>query len=144
ENMAEAVWETPKRYGIEDRILAFMLDNASNNDTLVDGVQSRAAKEGIYFDAAWARLRCMPHTIHLAAIKLLEAIGAISKTEAKKAASRSGNYQDSTTAPLSRDHDDDAAAREDTDEDAGISFSLDKSANILPAVEKVSHNYLYA
>jgi len=77
------------------------------------------------------------HTIHLAAIKvsnnlhlvlfynlyclfkLLEAIGAISKSEAKKAASRSGNYQDSTTAPLSHDHNDDAAAQEDTDQEDG-------------------------
>jgi len=47
-----------------------MLDNASNNDTMVDGIQSRAAKEGIYFDASCARLRCMPHTIHLATIKV--------------------------------------------------------------------------
>jgi hypothetical protein len=51
-----------------------MLNNASNNDTMVEGIQARTAKEGIYFDASWARLRCMPHTIHLAAIKVRELI----------------------------------------------------------------------
>ncbi|PPQ80850.1 hypothetical protein CVT25_001974 [Psilocybe cyanescens] len=79
----------------------------------------------------------MLHTIHLAAIKLLEAIGAFSKTEARKAASRSGNYQDSTTAPLSRVHDDDAAVQEDGDQQDFVSLSLDTSSNILPAVKKL-------
>jgi hypothetical protein len=73
---------------------------------------------------------------------LLEAIGAISKTEAQKASSRSGNYQDSTTAPLSRTHDDDAAAQEDVDPQDVVSLSLDTLSNILPAVEKVGHLFL--
>ena len=46
-----------------------MLDNASNNDTLVEGIQKRAQAEGIYINAIWARLRCMPHTVHLSAVK---------------------------------------------------------------------------
>jgi hypothetical protein len=48
-----------------------MLDNASNNDTFVDGIERRSKKAGVPFNAMWARLRCMPHTIHLAAIKVL-------------------------------------------------------------------------
>ena len=47
-----------------------MLDNASNNDTFVDGIERRTRKAGVPFNASWARLRCMPHTIHLAAIKV--------------------------------------------------------------------------
>jgi hypothetical protein len=47
-----------------------MLDNASNNDTFVDGIERRLKKAGVPFNASWARLRCMPHTIHLAAIKV--------------------------------------------------------------------------
>jgi hypothetical protein len=47
-----------------------MLDNTSNNDTFVDGIERRAKKAGAPFNASWARLRCMPHTIHLAAIKV--------------------------------------------------------------------------
>ena len=46
-----------------------MLDNASNNNTMVDAIAGHAALEGIKLNAAWARLRCMPHTIHLTAIK---------------------------------------------------------------------------
>ena len=47
-----------------------MLDNAANNDTFVDGIERRAKKAGMPFNASWARLRCMPHTIHLAAVKV--------------------------------------------------------------------------
>ena len=47
-----------------------MLDNASNNNTMVDAIAGRAASEGIKLNATWARLQCMPHTIHLAAIKV--------------------------------------------------------------------------
>jgi hypothetical protein len=123
-----------------------MLDNASNNDTMVEGIEKRAASEGIKLNASWARLRCMPHTIHLAALKvsyyyciyhwlngpqLLEAIGAISKSDSLKASSRNGNYQDSTTAPLSRVHDDE-------DQLGDVILIPDASGNILLAVDKVS------
>ena len=47
-----------------------MLDNASNNDTFVDGIKRRTKKAGVPFNSSWARLRCMLHTIHLAAIKV--------------------------------------------------------------------------
>ncbi|KAF9546590.1 hypothetical protein CPC08DRAFT_617387, partial [Agrocybe pediades] len=65
ENMAEAVWETLTSLGIEDRIFAFVLDNASNNDTMVEGIKHCAAEKGIEMNATWARLRCMLHTVHL-------------------------------------------------------------------------------
>ena len=84
--MAHAVWETLERYGLKGRvrdhtifiyciadlsqISAFVMDNASNNDTLVETVEALCAAEGITFSATQARLRCMPHTIHLSAIKV--------------------------------------------------------------------------
>lgn len=58
--------------------------------------------------------------------------------EAQKATSWSGNYQDSTTVPLGRSHDDDAAAQDDGDQEKAVSLSPDAYGNILPAVEKVS------
>lgn len=50
--------------------MAFMTDNASNNNTLIDGIVDRAKKQGISLNADWIRLRCMPHTVHLAALKV--------------------------------------------------------------------------
>ena len=47
-----------------------MTDNASNNNTLVDGIVERAKKQGIPMNGDWVRLRCTPHTIHLAALKV--------------------------------------------------------------------------
>jgi hypothetical protein len=69
--------------------------------------------------------------------QLLEGIGAISARESKKAMSRSGNYQDSVTTPLSQTFDDDAVAREDEDEQDELVLEVDQSSSILSAVEKV-------
>lgn len=74
---------------------------------------------------------------HSNSLQLLEAIGAISKNDSQKATSRSGNYQDVVTAPISRDDDDDATGQEDSSVHDKISLVIDGSGNILPAVEKV-------
>jgi hypothetical protein len=50
--------------------MAFMTDNASNNDTLVDAIVAHAKGQGISLHPQWIRLRCMPHTVHLAALKV--------------------------------------------------------------------------
>jgi len=47
-----------------------MMDNASNMDTFVEAIQQLAEAVNISFNATWARLRCMPHTVHLAAIEV--------------------------------------------------------------------------
>lgn len=70
--------------------------------------------------------------------QLLEGIGAISTTDSKKAMSRSGNYQDSVTAPLGRAFDDDAVGRDGEDEQDEVTLELDSSSSILSAVEKAS------
>ena len=50
--------------------MAFMTDNASNNDTLIEGIVALAGSKHISLDAKQIRLRCMPHTVHLAALKV--------------------------------------------------------------------------
>jgi hypothetical protein len=52
------------------QIMAFMTDNASNNDTLIDGIVDLAKQQSISLNGDWIRLRCMPHTVHLAALKV--------------------------------------------------------------------------
>lgn len=73
-------------------------------------------------------------------LQLLEAVGAILKSDAQKATSWSGNYQDLATAPLSHAHDD-AATMQDKSEDINQQedpmLVPDLSINILLAVEKV-------
>ena len=72
--------------------------------------------------------------------QLLEAIGAISKSEAQKTTMWNGNYQDSTTAHLSHVHDDNAAVQDDGDQLDDVALTLDASGKILPeAVDKVFH-----
>ncbi|KAF8054682.1 hypothetical protein FPV67DRAFT_1439648, partial [Lyophyllum atratum] len=136
ENMAEAVWETLELYGLVGRIISLVMDNASNNNTLAVGIENRCYENNIPFTAGDARMRCMPHTIHLAALKLLEGIGAISKAERRKAASRSGNYQEEINVPLERETDDDAVAQEDNHEDDQKDKATE-SEEVLTAVGKL-------
>ncbi|KAK6967057.1 hypothetical protein R3P38DRAFT_3413899 [Favolaschia claudopus] len=113
-NMAEVMWKT---------ILTIVADNASRHE-----------EQGIIFDAAEARIQCMPHTAHLAAVKLLAAIGVISKSNKKKAESRTSAYQDydSVSTPLAPENDDDGECEEeDKEEDAEV-----VGANKLKAVVK--------
>jgi hypothetical protein len=50
--------------------MAVMMDNASNNNTLIRGIVTLAERKGISLNAEWIRLRCMPHTVHLAVLKV--------------------------------------------------------------------------
>jgi hypothetical protein len=159
ENMAEAVWATMELYNLVGRVrffsvnersclqssqvIAIVMDNASNNNTLMTSLERRCSERGVLFSARDARMRCLPHTVHLAAIKLLEGIGALSKAEGKKAAARSGNYQDNVTAPLAREHDTDAMADDETDGAAAAGDQdndTDAVDGVLPAIEKVGAN----
>ncbi|KAJ7939293.1 hypothetical protein B0H13DRAFT_1514502, partial [Mycena leptocephala] len=52
------------------QITAFVMDDATNNDTMVEAFASRCRSIGIPLFSRHARMRCMPHTIHLAALKV--------------------------------------------------------------------------
>jgi hypothetical protein len=57
------------------------MDNASNNDTLMAGLEARCLADGMSFSAVDARMRCMPHTIHLSALKVCNSLSlALSRT----------------------------------------------------------------
>jgi hypothetical protein len=46
------------------------MDNATNNDTMMRTLEQFHRAEGYEFDAEQSRLRCLPHTVHLAAIEV--------------------------------------------------------------------------
>ncbi|KAG9226778.1 hypothetical protein CCMSSC00406_0009676 [Pleurotus cornucopiae] len=134
-NMADAVWSTMKRYGLIGRVIAIVMDNASNNNTLMEALEAHHHAEGFIFNANHARLWCIPHTVHLAALKLLEGIGAISKSESTQAAGRGGNYQTTVSA----EEDDNSAVfmetMDDENEDsADISGSVTRLRKIIRSV----------
>jgi hypothetical protein len=135
--------------------MAVMMDNASNNDTMMEAIEDRCRNAGIEFSAKQARMRCMPHTIHLAAIKvslflcyhssfyfsligiqLLEGIGLISKENGTRARSAGFNYQDEVNIGLDREEDIEAAPEDEDDHDA---VDVNPSEKIQMAVHKVSY-----
>ncbi|KAF5317589.1 hypothetical protein D9758_018466 [Tetrapyrgos nigripes] len=138
ENMAEAVWKTLELYGLVGKIIAIVMDNATNNNTMMQSLEERCRRKKIPFSAKAAHMRCMPHTIHLAAIKasqtLLEGIGAISSKTSQKLSTRTGNYQDNFTIIQDKTEDDDEAGEFDEADDALEDLQRD---GITPAVAKL-------
>jgi hypothetical protein len=57
-----------------DQVIAVNCDNASNNDTMTDDLEAQSAVEGFEFDSQESWLRCMPHTVHLAALEVIKLI----------------------------------------------------------------------
>jgi hypothetical protein len=66
----------------------------------------------------------------------LEAIGAVTATDSRKALSRSGNYQECVVAPLSQETDD-IAVLQDPDDNEISDSPLTGSDVILTSVDKV-------
>ncbi|KAF8808831.1 hypothetical protein BYT27DRAFT_7022995, partial [Phlegmacium glaucopus] len=126
ENMAEAVWATMELYGL---VIAIVMDNASNNNMLMTSLEGWCEEWGISFSAQDACMHCMPHTVHLAAIKLLKGIDAISKANGRKAATRGSNYQDIVTIPLTCEHNS-ALADNEPDGDGVVGMDLDIDVEI--------------
>ena len=52
------------------QVITIMMDNASNNNTLMDAIEARCCDVGIEFSAMQSIMHCMPHTIHLVCIKV--------------------------------------------------------------------------
>ncbi len=52
------------------QVVAFVMDNTSNNDTMVEAIECKCTVASIAFSARESRLCCMPHTVHLAALKV--------------------------------------------------------------------------
>ncbi|KAJ7033056.1 hypothetical protein C8F04DRAFT_958248 [Mycena alexandri] len=67
ETMATTVWSTLCKYNLQGKIIAFVMDNTTNNDTMTKAIERKCWAEGIEFDATRSRMRCMPHTVHLQA-----------------------------------------------------------------------------
>ncbi|KAF8234451.1 hypothetical protein L208DRAFT_1013920, partial [Tricholoma matsutake] len=109
-------------------IIVLMIDNVTNNNILTLRIKRCSKEAGYHFSAMDSCMCCMPHTVHLAAIKLLKGIGAISKADSKKAKSHSGNYQGNAIAPVDHEFDNEAVQQEDeADEDKDEDEDEDES-----------------
>ena len=106
------------------------MDNATNNDTMMVELQVRLAEKGIAFSAKDARMRCLPHVIHLAALELLNAIdGTTTRQEAQRSEGPDG-YQEIITEPIELVLDDDGDSPLDLE-------SLAALDSVIPAIAKV-------
>ena len=51
------------------QVIVFNCDNTSNNDTMMEELERLHKAKGLEFNSLWARLRCMPHTVHLSELE---------------------------------------------------------------------------
>jgi hypothetical protein len=67
ENMAEAIMEFIREYGIASKVCYFMMDNAANMNSMIDKVSDELEHEfDVFYDPLPHRLRCVGHIINLA------------------------------------------------------------------------------
>ncbi|KJZ68549.1 hypothetical protein HIM_12056 [Hirsutella minnesotensis 3608] len=72
ENMAEAIMEFIREYGIASKVGYFMMDNASNMNTMIDKISDDLEREfNVFYDPLPHRLRCLGHVINLAVMEFL-------------------------------------------------------------------------
>ncbi|KAF8813551.1 hypothetical protein BYT27DRAFT_7084271, partial [Phlegmacium glaucopus] len=134
-NMAAIVWSMLELYKIENKIIAIMMDNASNNNTMIQCIKTCCHKAGIKFQADHAQMWCMPHTIHFAAIRLLEGISLISKGNSNLATSSKFNYQDDINTGLEHENDMEATPEDSKADDEQNSTAC--SDKICMAIQKL-------
>ncbi|KDN41816.1 hypothetical protein RSAG8_07187, partial [Rhizoctonia solani AG-8 WAC10335] len=65
-NVGHALFEVLQESGITDKIGYITLDNASNNNTLMEELANSLQAYGAEFDPEKNRIRCFPHVINLA------------------------------------------------------------------------------
>ncbi|KAM4067699.1 transposase-like protein [Hirsutella rhossiliensis] len=67
-----AIMEFVREYGISSKIGYFMMDNASNMNTMIDKVSDDLEREfDVFYDPLQHRLRCFGHIINLAVMEFL-------------------------------------------------------------------------
>ncbi|RXW19302.1 hypothetical protein EST38_g6551 [Candolleomyces aberdarensis] len=126
ENLAEHVWNMLEMYNLLSKVIAFVMDNATNNNTLADAFECRCQAAQILFSATDAQLQCMPHIIHLAALQLLKGIGAIDPAKLRTASP----YQQDVAASLFADASDEKLEGGDASSDLHLdeTVPMDSSA----------------
>lgn len=79
QNMANAVASVLDELGIEEKVVALVSDNASNNGTLIQHLSTTLEKSSP--TSRWSRdkahIRCLAHVIHLAVMALLRGLKAV-------------------------------------------------------------------
>ncbi|KAL0578215.1 hypothetical protein V5O48_003790 [Marasmius crinis-equi] len=73
ETIEDVVWRTLEMYGLKNKVLAIMMDNASRNDMLMEDIVERCKNEGVPFDTD-SRLRCFCDSVYSAATEFLETV----------------------------------------------------------------------
>jgi hypothetical protein len=81
--LSETVIRIFQEHGITDRVLSITTDNASNNNTMIQGVQERVQSQALHNTSVF-RVPCIVHVIQLSLKDLLGKIKANPKnTEAE-------------------------------------------------------------
>ena len=65
-NQGTVVLDVLRDFGFLGKLGYFVMDNAGNNDTLIETVSAALLKEGVIYDVDQHRLRCNGHVINLA------------------------------------------------------------------------------
>ncbi|CAE6524483.1 unnamed protein product [Rhizoctonia solani] len=99
-NLARVLFGILSEYNILDKIGTITLDNASNNDTMMEDLERRMCEAGHTFDKDGNRVRCFPHIINLAVNAICDALGATGDDYLQRQTSSGHTPSDSTVEYL--------------------------------------------
>lgn len=74
-HLSETVIRILREHGIADRVLSITTDNASNNNTMIQGIQDIVKSQALC-DSSIFRIPCIAHVIQLSLKELLRKIKA--------------------------------------------------------------------
>ncbi|CAE6470177.1 unnamed protein product [Rhizoctonia solani] len=72
--LAQHIFEVLKKYNIVHKVGSVTLDNASNNNTMMEELAKLIQAEGYDFNKEGNRFRCFPHIINLAVAAFMDAL----------------------------------------------------------------------
>ncbi|KAG8729906.1 hypothetical protein FRC10_003305 [Ceratobasidium sp. 414] len=75
-NIGQALFDVLQESNIAEKVGHITLDNASNNNTLMQELAAALGARGIEFDAQRNRIRCFPHVMNLAVNEILKSLVA--------------------------------------------------------------------
>ncbi|CAE7091420.1 unnamed protein product [Rhizoctonia solani] len=73
-NLGSILFGILSEYQILGKIGTIMLDNASNNNTMMEQLEALMWEAGYIFDKEGSRVRCFPHIVNLAVVAFLDAL----------------------------------------------------------------------
>jgi len=135
-NLAKYFVESVKSMGCEHKIMAITTDNASNNITMMNEIETQLALMGITINKESVHVRCMAHTINLAVQLMIKPFSTKRVPKSKKSVEKRNTGKET----IEKEIDSDETSGNEDEDDFLLSDNTDKEYDIptyFEAIQKI-------